>query len=124
MENLNYKNKNIDTTYINLWDDYLVNYIPHPIKKLGGFIDNVVIPLKKNTPNPNQTIYKRRKKLRKPKTQKKCRENIIKSIRNLFLLKKENKEVKCRTTRDIWTLFEQEDEYYKPKRGGNFENNN
>ena len=64
-------------------------------------------------------MYGRGKKLSKPKPQKQSEENIIKSIRNLFILKKEKKEIK-----DITTLFEQEDDYYKPIRVGNVWNNN
>ena len=47
----------------------------------------------------------------------------IKNIKNLFILKKE-KEIKDRIIRDIRTLFEQEDGYYKLKRKNNFWNNN
>ena len=49
----------------------------------------------------------------------KAEENITKSIRNLFKLKKENKAIK-----DIQKLFEQEEKYYKQIRVGNFWNNN
>ena len=48
------------------------------------------------------------KKLRKPK---------IQNIRNLFILKK-NKKIKNRLIRDIWKLFEIEEE--KRERFGNF----
>ena len=47
----------------------------------------------------------------KPRIQKKPEENIIKSIRNLFKLKKENESIKDRITKDITNLFEQEDGY-------------
>ena len=36
--------------------------------------------------------------------------NIIKNIRNLFKLKKENNTIKDRIIRDIRTLFEQQEE--------------
>ena len=39
-------------------------------------------------------MYGRGKRLSKPKTQGQSEENIIKNIRNLFKLKKENKEIK------------------------------
>ena len=49
---------------------------------------------------------------------------MTKSIRKLFKLKKENKTIKDRTIRDIKTLFEEEeDDYYKPVRLGDFWNN-
>ena len=54
--------------------------------------------------------------------EKKSEENIIKSIRNLFKLKKEKKD-KGRI-RDIRTRFKQESDYYKPTRAGKFWNNN
>ena len=47
----------------------------------------------------------------KPRIQKKSEENIIKSIRNLFKLKKENESIKDRITKDITNLFEQEGGY-------------
>ena len=52
---------------------------------------------------------------------KKSEENIIKSIRNLFKLKKEKQD---EGRRDIRTLFKQESDYYKPTRVGKFWNNN
>ena len=45
-------------------------------------------------------MYGRRKKLSEPKAQKQFEENIIKSIRNIFVLKKENKEIKDIIIRD------------------------
>ena len=56
---------------------------------------------------------------------KQSEENIINNIKNLFKLKKENKGIKDRIIRYIRTLFEQEEkDYYKPIRIGNFWNNN
>ena len=47
--------------------------------------------------------------------------NGIQSIRNLFRLTKENETIKGRIIRDIRKLSEQEnDDYYKPVRVGNF----
>ena len=62
----------------------------------------------------------RGKKLSKPKIQKQSEDNIIRSIRNRFKLRKENEIIKYRVIRDIRTLFEQEEDYYKPIRVGNF----
>ena len=68
-------------------------------------------------------MYGRGKKTSKRKT--KSKKNIIKSIRNLFKLKKENEVIKGSTIRDVRTLSEQqEDNYYKPIKVGNFWNNN
>ena len=68
-------------------------------------------------------MYGRGKKPSKRKT--KSKKNIIKSIRNLFKLKKENEVIKGSTIRDVRTLSEQqEDNYYKPIKVGNFWNNN
>ena len=62
---------------------------------------------------PFKTVYESRK--RQPE------ENIIKSIRNLLQLKKENEAIKDRIIRDIRALFEREEKnYYKPMRVGNF----
>ena len=45
-------------------------------------------------------------------------------MRNLFKLKKENEAIKDRLIRAIKTLCEQQEEdYYKPVRVGNFRNN-
>ena len=56
---------------------------------------------------------------------KQSEENIIKSIRNLFKLKKENEEIKDGIIRDIATLYEQEEkDCYNPIRVGIFWNNN
>ena len=57
---------------------------------------------------------------------KKVEENIIKDIRNLFRLKNKNKAIKERAIRYIRNLFEHEEEenYYKPVRLGNFWGNN
>ena len=51
---------------------------------------------------------------------KKIEDNVIKDIRNLFKLKKENKAIKCKVIRDIRNLFEHEEEdYYKSVRKNN-----
>ena len=87
------------------WQDWLINYTPEPTRKSeSDFKDQVVSIFKTNI--PKQTMYGRGKKLSKPKTQKQSVENIIKSIKYLFILKKENKEIKDRIVRDIRTLFE------------------
>ena len=58
-------------------------------KEIGGrFKDKVVILFETNA--PKQNVYGRGRKLSKPKTHKQSDENIIKSIKNLFILKKEN----------------------------------
>ena len=80
----------------NNWYDWLINYIPEPIRKnVGGFKDKIVSLFKTNT--PKQTVYGRGKKLSKPKTQNK--------IRNFFILKKKKLKI-----RDILTLSEIEEE--------------
>ena len=52
------------------------------------------------------------KKLSKPKTQKQSEENRINSVRNLFILKKKEKNrlIKDRIIRALLTLFETEEE--------------
>ena len=54
-------------------------------------------------------MYGRGKKLSKAKTQKQSKENIINSIRNPFILKKEKTEIEYRIIRCIRTLFEEEE---------------
>ena len=68
----------------NTWYDWLVNYIPEPIRKsVVGFKDKIVSLFKTNT--PKQTVNGRGKKLSKPKTQ---------NITNPFILKKKKKKLK------------------------------
>ena len=57
---------------------------------------------------------------------KKVEENIIKDVRNLFKLKNKNKAIQERIITYIRNLFEHEEEenYYKPVRLGNFWDNN
>ena len=59
-----------------------------------------------------QTAYRTRKK--------ESEENIIENFRNLFVIKKENKEIKDIIITDIRTLFEQGDNYCKPERVNHF----
>lgn len=65
-----------------------------------------------------------REKRNQIKTQKKSKENIIKSVRNVFKLKKENEIIKSRIIRNIRAYFEQEDDRHKPIREDMFWNNN
>ena len=51
---------------------------------------------------------------------KESEENIIEDFRNLFIIKKENKEIKDIIITDIRTLFEQGDNYCKPERVNHF----
>ena len=99
----------------------MVNYIPEPIRKTGGgFRDKAVSLFKINTPKDygKQTVYQKHKNKNNLK-------KTIKSIRNLFKLKKENEVIKDRPIKNIRTLFKQEeDDYYKPTEVGNFWNNN
>ena len=79
--------------------DWLVNYIPKPIRKVvGGIKDKVVSIFKINTLKDygKQIVYGRSKKVRKPKTQKQSEDNKIK-------LEKE-KEAKDTIIRDIRTF--------------------
>ena len=69
----------------NTWHDWLINYIPEPIRKrVGGFKDKIISLFKTNT--PKQIVHEIGKKFSKPKTQNK--------IRNPFILKKKKKEMK------------------------------
>ena len=73
------------------WYNWLINYIPKPIRKtVGRFQDKVVSLFKTNTQNySKQTVYWLGKKLNKLKMEKQSEEHsIIKNIKNLFKLKK------------------------------------
>ena len=37
MENSSYKNENIEIKYLNIWYDWLINYIPEHIKNCRWF---------------------------------------------------------------------------------------
>ena len=50
--------------------------------------------------------------------------SATKNIKILFRLKKQKETIKDKMTRNIETLFEQEDDYYKPIKVGNFWNYN
>ena len=90
MQQSSYKNKTIEKKYSNSWNDWLVNYIPKPIRKfVSGLKDEVVSLFNINA--PKKAVYGKGKKLSKPKMQKQSGENIINSIRNPFTLKKEKK---------------------------------
>ena len=112
------------------WYECLINYIPEPIRKtVNGFEDKVVSLFETSTSKDygEKTVYSRGKKPSKPKTQNQFEENIIKSIRNLFKLKRETKTIKDRINRiirDVRVLSEQENDYYKLIRVGNFWSNN
>ena len=94
------------------WSDWLINYIPEPIKKNVDEVKNQIMSLFKT----KDYSKPERVKTMDGGGKKKSKENIIKSIRNLFKLKKENETIKDRIIRDITTLFQQEEkDYYKPK---------
>ena len=68
----------------NTWYDWLINYIPEPIRKsVGGFKDKIVNLFKTNT--SKQTVYGRGKKLSKPKN---------KTLKSLLYQKRTKKKLK------------------------------
>ena len=97
---------------------------------MGGVHDKITSLLKTNTtddysnPTGVKNAYGGGTKPRKLKIQKQSEDNIFNNIRNLFRLKQENEAIKDRIIRDIKNLFEQEEDYYKPARAGNFYTNN
>ena len=63
------------------WYDWLINYIPKPIRKnVGGFKDKIISLFKTGT--PKGTVYGRGKKISKPRKQ---------NIKKLFI-SEENRE--------------------------------
>ena len=63
-------------------------------------------------------------KQKKTTTTTTTKDDIIKNIRNLFKLGEETEPIKDEIINDIRNLFEQEKDYYKPIRVGNFYRNN
>ena len=60
--------KKSQKTVKNTWCDWLINYIPEPIRKsVGGFKDKIVSFFKRNA--PKQTAYGRGHKLSKSRKQ-------------------------------------------------------
>ena len=85
MENSNYKNKIIERKYSNTWYDWLINYIPDPIRKIidnFGFKDKIVSFF--NTSTPKQTVHGTGKKLSKPKTQNNLKKTEIIALETLL----------------------------------------
>ena len=126
----------------NTWNDWLINYIPEPIRKrVGGFKDKIVSLFKTNT--PKQFVYGRGNKPKETKITNirnpfilKNKKEIIDRITRDFLWNRRSKRrkkeirrkteynktlVKDRLIRDIRTLFEQGEDYCKII---NFWNNN
>ena len=126
----------------NTWNDWLINYIPEPIRKrVGGFKDKIVSLFKTNT--PKQFVYGRGNKPKETKIRNirnpfilKNKKEIIDRITRDFLWNRRSKRrkkeirrkteynktlVKDRLIRDIRTLFEQGEDYCKII---NFWNNN
>ena len=64
------------------------------------------------------------KRPRKPKIKNQSEDNIFKNARNLLRLKIGNQAIKDRIIRDIKSLFEREEDYYKGGGVGNFYSNN
>ena len=84
------------------WHDWLINYTPETIKAVGGVKNRIMILCKTkdySQPKLVKTVYEDGKKPIKLKIQKQSENNIIKNIRNLFKLKKENKAIRDRTAR-------------------------
>ena len=84
----------------NTWFDWLINYIPDPIKKsLGGFKDKILNIFKANT--PKKAVYGRGKKLSKPGKQ---------NVKKPFTSEENKEKIEDRIIRDIWKIFETEKE--------------
>ena len=97
------------------WYDWLINYIPKPIRKnVGGFKDKIISLFKTST--PKGTVYGRGKKISKPRKQ---------NMKKLFISEENREKSKDRIIRDIRTFLEQEkEEDYKSKRVSSFWNKN
>ena len=100
MDKLDKKEMKKIRPFKNTWFDWFINYIHEAItKSVAGFKDKIVSLFRKNT--PKQTVYGRGKKLSNLKRQ---------NIRKPFISKVNKKKNKAKMIRDIWTLFEPEEE--------------
>ena len=64
------------------WYDWLINYIPKPIRKnVGGFKDKIISLFKTDT--PKGTVYGRGKKISKPRKQ---------NIKKAFYIRREQRK--------------------------------
>ena len=105
MDKLEQKEMKKITPIKNTWYDWLINYIPKPIRKsVGSFKDKIVSLFKTNT--PKQILCGRGKKLSKPKKQ---------NIKKPFISEQNKEKIKDRIFRDIWTLLETEKEKERKK---------
>ena len=93
---------------------------------MSGVKDKVFSLFKINTskdyskPKRVKYLHGGRKKSMKPEIQTQSEDSIIKNIRNPFKLKNENEAFKGRIMRDTKTHFQEEEDYYKPARVGDF----
>ena len=84
----------------NTWYDWLINYIPKPIRKSVSVLKDKFIRLFK-TNMPKQNVYARGKKLSKPRKQ---------NIKKPFIPEENKEKIKDMIVRDIWKLSETEEE--------------
>ena len=84
----------------NTWYDWLINYIPKPIRKSVSVLKDKFIRLFK-TNTPKQNVYARGKKLSKPRKQ---------NIKKPFIPEENKEKIKDMIVRDIWKLSETEEE--------------
>ena len=90
----------------NTWYDWLINNIPKPIRKSVSVLKNKFISLFK-TNTPKQTVYGKGQKISKPRKR---------SIKKPFISEKNKEKIKDRITRDVWKLFEREEEKEERKK--------
>ena len=90
----------------NTWYDWLINNIPKPIRKSVSVLKNKFISLFK-TNTPKQTVYGKGQKISKSRKQ---------SIKKPFISEKNKEKIKDRIIRDVWKLFEREEEKEERKK--------
>ena len=84
------------------------------------------IKIQNNITKDTWNFFRTKKEINETVIKKKAIKNrVIRDIRNLFGLKKENEAIKNREIRGIRNLFEHEEEenYFKPVRVGSFWSN-
>ena len=87
--------------------DWLMHYIPESIKKwLVVIRKRLWVFLKQTQPKIIIKMEKNQENQKHKKKKKQSEDNIIKNVRNLFQVLKENEAIKYKIIRNIRTLFE------------------
>ena len=87
------------------WYGWLFNCIPKPARKSASVLKDIFISIFK-TNTPKQTVYGRGQKLNKPRKQ---------IVKKPFTSEENKQKIKDKIIKDIWKLFEREEEKQERK---------